>query len=111
MQQRVGRRDHRQIERSLLLDVESTLVGLTVGYPRWPAVVLIQFLNLEEVTDDIEDGLVIRFRLGKARIGCNQSADRSAEQSGQIRKLSGLHRDQLIAGLGRLQDANGRLAG
>jgi hypothetical protein len=31
------------------------------------------------------------------------------EESGQIRKLSGLHRDQLIAGLGRLQDADGRL--
>ena len=28
------------------------------------------------------------------------------EQSGQIRELSGLHRDQLIAGLGGLQDAD-----
>jgi hypothetical protein len=47
--------------------------------------------------------LALGFRL--ARLFERLGAALCGEQSSQIRKLSGLHRDQLIAGLGRLQDA------
>ena len=53
--------------------------------------------------------VALHFRL--ARRLQRLSAALRRKQSGQIGQLPGLHRDQLIAGLGRLQDANGRLTG